>query len=83
MDRTFFDIARVLVKGGMRPGGFLAFRRQKAMPRGGPAGGNSGNGRSIVFRADAGANTLAKFGGGAALRGRRQIRHDGSAMCSI
>lgn len=76
-DWMFFDIARVLVKGGMGGDGCLAFRREKAMPRGGPAGGNGGNGGSIIFTAESGANTLAKFRGGAAFRGRDGKRGDG------
>lgn len=65
----FFDVARVLVKGGMGGDGCLAFRREKGAPKGGPAGGNGGDGGGITFVAVTGANTLAKFRGGAAFRG--------------
>lgn len=76
-DWMFFDVARVLVKGGMGGDGCLAFRREKSMPRGGPAGGTGGSGGSIIFTAEPGANTLAKFRGGAAFRGRDGQRGDG------
>lgn len=67
-DWMFFDVARVLVKGGIGGDGCLAFRREKGIPKGGPAGGSGGSGGSVIFVAGAGANTLAKFRGGAAFR---------------
>lgn len=67
-DWMFFDVARVLVKGGTGGDGCLAFRREKGIPKGGPAGGSGGSGGSVIFVATAGANTLAKFRGGAAFR---------------
>lgn len=67
-DWMFFDVARVLVKGGTGGDGCLAFRREKGIPRGGPAGGSGGGGGSVIFRTEEGANTLAKFRGGAAFR---------------
>lgn len=67
-DWMFYDVARVLVKGGTGGDGCLAFRREKGVPKGGPAGGSGGSGGSVNFVATAGANTLAKFRGGAAFR---------------
>jgi GTPase len=64
----FFDVATVLVRGGQGGNGCMAFRREKGIPRGGPAGGSGGSGGSIIFVAEPGANTLAKFRGGAAFR---------------
>lgn len=67
-DWMFYDVARVLVKGGTGGDGCLAFRREKGKPKGGPSGGSGGSGGSVNFVAAAGANTLAKFRGGAAFR---------------
>lgn len=67
-DWMFFDVARVLVKGGTGGDGCLAFRREKGKPKGGPAGGSGGSGGTVNFVATAGANTLGKFRGGAAFR---------------
>lgn len=64
----FYDIARVLVRGGTGGNGCVAFRREKGMPKGGPAGGSGGRGGSVIFVATSGANTLSKFRGGAAFR---------------
>lgn len=64
----FFDVARVLVKGGTGGDGCLAFLRQKEKARGGPSGGNGGRGGSVVFIAERGSNTLANFRGGTAFR---------------
>lgn len=67
-DWMFYDVARVLVKGGTGGDGCLAFRREKGVPKGGPAGGSGGGGGTVIFNATAGSNTLAKFRGGAAFR---------------
>lgn len=67
-DWMFFDVARVLVKGGRGGKGIVAFRREKCMPRGGPAGGSGGHGGTVTLRAAQCGNTLARFRGGAAFR---------------
>lgn len=68
-DWMFFDVARVLVRGGAGGNGVVAFRREKGNARGGPCGGSGGRGGSIIFIATPGANTLANFRGGIAYRG--------------
>lgn len=84
-DWMFFDVARVLVKAGRGGDGCVAFRREKGVPRGGPAGGSGGRGGSIIFVAKAGANTLSKFRSGAAFRaedgtnGQGKSRHGEAA----
>jgi GTP-binding protein len=57
----FLDEAEVDVKAGDGGNGIVAFRREKFVPRGGPAGGNGGRGGDVIFVADEGVNTLHAF----------------------
>ncbi len=57
----FVDRAKIHVKAGDGGNGCLAFRREKYVPRGGPSGGDGGNGGKLYFRSTAHLNTLIHF----------------------
>ena len=57
----FVDRAKIHVKAGDGGNGCLAFRREKYVPRGGPSGGDGGNGGTLYFRSTAHLNTLIRF----------------------
>ena len=57
----FIDRAVIEVRSGKGGDGAIAFRREKYVPKGGPAGGNGGRGASVILRANSKINTLFNF----------------------
>jgi GTPase len=57
----FIDEATITVAGGRGGDGIVAWRREKYVPKGGPAGGDGGRGGDVVLEAAAELGTLIEF----------------------
>jgi GTP-binding protein len=58
---VFADEAKISIKAGDGGNGCVAFRREKYVPRGGPSGGDGGNGGDIYIEANPHDNTLLRY----------------------
>ncbi len=57
----FVDEAVITVRSGKGGNGCVSFRREKFMPKGGPDGGNGGDGGSVLVRASSRLHSLYDF----------------------
>jgi len=84
----FIDETRILVRAGKGGDGAIAFLREKYRPLGGPAGGDGGNGGSVILQVDEGLSTLLDFKyqprliarDGEPGRGKQQYGHAGDDL---
>ncbi|MFO0831305.1 MAG: GTPase ObgE [Phycisphaerales bacterium] len=57
----FVDRAIITIRAGDGGNGAVSFRREKAIPKGGPDGGNGGDGGDVILQAEGGMSTLYDF----------------------
>lgn len=74
----FADEAKINVKAGDGGNGIVAFRREKYVPRGGPAGGNGGKGGDVFLVGSPHHNTLFHFHSHAHFKAERGAHGSGS-----
>jgi len=58
---TFIDSAKVKIESGKGGNGMVAWRREKYVDKGGPAGGDGGKGGDVYFVGDENLSTLLDF----------------------
>lgn len=84
----FLDEVVITVRSGDGGNGCVSFRRKKYMPRGGPDGGDGGNGASLIARGTKRLHTLARYGSRSQIkapsgepgRGKNQSGKDGADL---
>lgn len=57
----FIDLVKIHIQSGFGGNGAVAWRRERYIPMGGPAGGNGGKGGDIILQADQSLSTLLEF----------------------
>ena len=57
----FLDEVKIFVRSGDGGNGLVACRREKYVPKGGPAGGDGGRGANVVFIVDEGLRTFMDY----------------------
>lgn len=77
----FIDEAKIKVKAGDGGNGCVAFRREKFVPRGGPSGGDGGQGGDVIMESSERHNTLVHFRFNAEYKAGRG-RHGEGSNCS-
>jgi GTP-binding protein len=80
---VFVDEAKITVKAGDGGNGCVAFRREKYVPRGGPAGGDGGHGGSIYLEANPNDNTLLRYRYNREFKGDRGRHGEGSNCTGV
>jgi GTPase len=75
---VFVDEAKILVKAGDGGNGCVAFRREKYVPRGGPSGGDGGNGGDVWLESNPHDNTLLRYRFNREFRAERGRHGEGS-----
>jgi len=75
---VFVDEAKIWVKAGDGGNGCVAFRREKFVPRGGPAGGDGGKGGNVILETNPHDNTLLRYRYNREFRAERGRHGEGS-----
>ena len=78
MREHFIDDVKIFVKGGDGGNGCSSFRREKGVPRGGPDGGNGGQGGNIILNVSHSESDLLQFKFKAHFKAKRGTHGQGS-----
>ncbi len=76
----FVDYVKVKLQAGNGGNGCVAFRREKYVPYGGPAGGNGGDGGDIVFETTENVSTLVSLRYNSYIKAGNGTHGQGSSM---